>query len=253
MNQTTNLRLNYITDADDMAVRDFFMSLAGSGTNSNMQILDREIQTLKNAQPNQMIGATSSKGGEAGIAPAPSAGKEASFLRGDATWADPMEGYDPDGAVKTAGGITAYVDNKVDSKTEVFWINLTQSGSTYACNKTFAEISQADDEGKLCVAKFDSTNTRLHLMWKSSTELFFARIVGAYIYQFAIRSSNACEYKQIYPETLASNVKSGKFPGAIYAGVQTSATSLLRNSRILSAAEAESATLTEGEIIWVYE
>lgn len=140
MNQTTNLRLNYITDADDMAVRDFFMSLAGSGTNSNMQILDREIQALKNAQPNQMIGATSSKGGEAGIAPAPSAGKEVSFLRGDATWADPMEGYDPDGTVKQAGGIPSYVQAnapKVTVEDSVLSTSATNAASSNAVKKAY--------------------------------------------------------------------------------------------------------------------
>lgn len=48
-----------------------------------------DINTDTNTTYSNMTGATASAAGKAGLAPAPAAGKQASFLRGDGTWATP--------------------------------------------------------------------------------------------------------------------------------------------------------------------
>lgn len=48
------------------------------------------IQEATGLIPGGMTGATANAAGTAGTAPAPAAGKQGAYLRGDATWADPV-------------------------------------------------------------------------------------------------------------------------------------------------------------------
>ena len=48
------------------------------------------IEEVAESIPGQMTGATAQAAGTSGTAPAPAAGKQSAFLRGDGTWADPV-------------------------------------------------------------------------------------------------------------------------------------------------------------------
>jgi len=64
----------------------------GSATAANQLLKKADIQTLINSASGAvvMIGATSGVDGVAGLVPIPVAGKNLSYLRGDATWVDPF-------------------------------------------------------------------------------------------------------------------------------------------------------------------
>jgi len=48
------------------------------------------IQEIAGMIPGTMTGASAQAAGTSGTAPAPAAGKQSAFLRGDGTWADPI-------------------------------------------------------------------------------------------------------------------------------------------------------------------
>lgn len=62
-------------------------------------------QTNTNTTYSNMTGATSSAAGKAGLVPAPAAGKQTSFLRGDGTWAEPGAGM-PIVTASSSDGVT---------------------------------------------------------------------------------------------------------------------------------------------------
>lgn len=67
--------------------------------------------TTQDTTYSNMTGATSSESGKAGLVPAPSAGKQTSFLRGDGTWVVPTN--TTYGVVsKTANGLTPMLPNE---------------------------------------------------------------------------------------------------------------------------------------------
>lgn len=59
-----------------------------------------------------MSGASASVAGKAGLVPAPSAGKQGAFLRGDGTWADIPEGVSYTEATQSKAGLMSAADKK---------------------------------------------------------------------------------------------------------------------------------------------
>ena len=135
---------------------------------------------------------------------------------------------------------------------EVFWITAAFADGTYTTDKTFAEIVEAYNAGKVCLIN-NSGGRVYYLAQVKSESLYFTSTDEGYTYRFTISSENKVTLSTQYPYTSANQVTAGTFPGVVSAGSQAAGTSLLRNSRIMSATEAESVTPAEGEIIWVYE
>lgn len=70
----------------------FVMKEAGKGLSSNdfTDTLKNKLDTLEGApEYSAMTGATAEAAGSTGLVPAPEAGKNNSFLRGDGTWSVP--------------------------------------------------------------------------------------------------------------------------------------------------------------------
>lgn len=70
-------------------------------------------------------------------------------------------------------------------ESDVFWINVTSTTvndvTTYSADKTFAEITAADDAGKICIINFNNF-TRYRLTNKNSTGIYF-------IYSYTLNSN----------------------------------------------------------------
>ena len=84
---------------------------------------------------NTMSGATSTTAGAAGTVPAPAAGKEAQFLRGDGTWAVPSKATSADSAT-TATKATQDGNGKVIADTYVPFTGGTMTGALNFKNTT---------------------------------------------------------------------------------------------------------------------
>ena len=81
----------WLTLCDDTTVRNY-INLVGSGATS--VVCDgngKATFSSTNTTYSNMTAASSSAAGKAGLVPAPAKGKQASFLRGDATWAVPTD------------------------------------------------------------------------------------------------------------------------------------------------------------------
>lgn len=151
MSTTKNLNLIVVSGEENMTVYDFIQSIAGSGVDSNFEVIDQIIQDIQDTHNNHghtvadisdfptslpanggnadtvggrapetfalsdhdhdtMSGASSVESGTSGFVPAPKAGNETAFLRGDGTWAT------PDGKNYVAGrGIEITSDNMVNT------------------------------------------------------------------------------------------------------------------------------------------
>ena len=72
---------------------------------------------FNNTTYSNMTAATSSAAGKAGLVPAPAAGKQASFLRGDGTWAVPTNTTYSAATTSTAGLMSASDKSKLDAIT----------------------------------------------------------------------------------------------------------------------------------------
>lgn len=76
---------------------------------------------FNDTKPVAMKGATDSAAGTAGYAPAPAAGQQAQFLRGDGTWATPKNTTYTEATQSTAGLMSATDKKKLDSTPEIFF------------------------------------------------------------------------------------------------------------------------------------
>lgn len=69
-------------------------SMLADSSVTTAKINDGAVTRAKFGSGAEIVGATSSANGERGVAPAPSAGEEGEFLRGDGTWASPPTASD---------------------------------------------------------------------------------------------------------------------------------------------------------------
>lgn len=93
-------------------------------------------------KPVAMKGATSSVAGSAGYVPAPAAGKQLSFLRGDGTWVVPTNTNTT--YTLTKSGSTITLTGSDGSKTSVADSNTTYSLSSFGVTATAAELNYMD-------------------------------------------------------------------------------------------------------------
>lgn len=104
---------------------EYATGLAIGGGSGNLLWKGVRVATA-NDVPGVMVGATSSAAGTAGIVPAPAAGKQASFLRGDGSWVVPTD-------TKNTAGST-------DSSSKLFLIGATSQAAnpqTYSHNTAY--------------------------------------------------------------------------------------------------------------------
>lgn len=93
-------------------------------------------------KPVTMKGATSSTAGSAGYAPAPAAGKQSSFLRGDGTWVIPTNTNTT--YTLTKSGATITLKGSDGSETSVTDSNTTYSLSSFGITATASELNYMD-------------------------------------------------------------------------------------------------------------
>ena len=170
---------------------------------------------------------------------------------GTLTWTPSKSGMPAAGSSNILGPQGPAGEN-AENLPEVFWITAAFADGTYTTDKTFAEIVEAYNAGKVCLIN-NSGGRVYYLAQVKSESLYFTSTDEGYTYRFTISSENKVTLSTQYPYTSADQVTAGTFQGVVSAGSQAAGTSLLRNSRIMSATEAESVTPAEGEIIWVYE
>lgn len=73
----------------NLGINDAIVGLSVSGKTITYTQADGGTGTITTQDTSNMTGASSSAAGKAGLVPAPAAGEQASFLRGDGTWAAP--------------------------------------------------------------------------------------------------------------------------------------------------------------------
>ena len=98
------------------------------------------------------------------------------------------------GATASAGTSTEYARGDHNHPSEVFICNITQSGSTYTCDKTLSEIQAAYNSGKICIAKNNQHN--YYLASISVQGMTFITIEDKKSCQFSIRSDNTVNYSE---------------------------------------------------------
>ena len=112
-----------------------------------------------NTTYSNMTAATSSAAGKAGLVPAPAAGKQASFLRGDGTWVVPTNTTYSTATQSAAGLMSAADKTKLDGlsgEDNVIVYTITgdcSPGSTVTINSDFSTIKSQVDAGKTVVLK----------------------------------------------------------------------------------------------------
>lgn len=133
---------------------------------------------------NTMKGATSTTAGSAGTVPAPAAGKEAQFLRGDGTWAQPSYATSAGSATKAtqdgsgntitstylklAGGTMS--GPITSSQTSSTWINSVNGKSAINLTGTgyTGWISGTSKTGKLVISSYQGNDDKLYFGYMSN-------------------------------------------------------------------------------------
>lgn len=126
-----------------------------------------------------------------GIADAPSDGKQ--YARKDGSWTEVQGGGGSVDAYTKAEtdallagkATTGYVDTALSAKAEKFVVNATRTGGNTTCDKTFAEIKTAYEEGKIVIMYFTETSGN----WK--TDFSIVRISDSFVAFGDIYSSTA--------------------------------------------------------------
>lgn len=115
----TNVAWSGITSKPSYYDAKAIKSITRSGTTFTYTCLDGTTGTFTQQDSNTtysaMTGATSSAAGKAGLVPVPAAGKQASFLRGDGTWAVPTNTTYSVATQSTNGLMSAVDKKKIDS------------------------------------------------------------------------------------------------------------------------------------------
>ena len=88
--------------------------MAKVATKAQLGILLARIAAYFLQMNEDMVGATASAAGEKGMVPAPAAGKQGAFLRGDGTWAQPA-----------LAGAAFHVGSDAPTDAGVMWIKTT--------------------------------------------------------------------------------------------------------------------------------
>lgn len=94
----------------------------------------------------------------------------------------------------SVGTSTEYARGDHSHPSEVFICNITQSNSTYTCDKTLSEIQAAYNSGKICIAKNNQHN--YYLASISVQGITFITIEDKKSCQFSIRSGNTINYSE---------------------------------------------------------
>ncbi len=121
---------------------------------------------------NVMGAATATSAGVAGYVPAPAAGKQASFLRGDGTWAVPTD-TDTHYASSTAVGASGTTDSAVTTNGNTY-IKHIENGVIKSSHKIWgagATKVESDSAGNICIT---STNTTYSAATTSANGLMSA-------------------------------------------------------------------------------
>ncbi len=114
--------------------------------------------TIKSPIINVMGAATATSAGLAGYVPTPAAGKQASFLRGDGTWAVPTD-TNTHYASSTAVGATGTTSNAVTTNGNTY-IKHIENGVIKSSHKIWgagATKVESDSSGNICITSTDTT------------------------------------------------------------------------------------------------
>ena len=111
--------------------------------------------------------------------------------------------YDPDGSVAAAGGIAQYVaDNMPEAEpggtqttvSAVLTVNVTDSGGTLTADKTYAEIQEAAQAGKVVQARYGGNTYTLSYADPADVYLDFNHIWGRYLKTLEVTNENAVRH-----------------------------------------------------------
>ena len=161
MSAADKKKLNGITDSADSV--EFSQALT-SGTivgyitiNGNKYTLYAPTNT--DTKYSVMGGATSSAAGAAGLVPAPAAGKQASFLRGDGTWVVPTN-TTYSAATTSANGLMSAADKAKSDNTNIAYGTCSTAAATAAKVVSISGNTKwALTAGSIIAVKFTNTNT----------------------------------------------------------------------------------------------
>lgn len=142
-------------DATTLAKSNILSSISLSGTTLSYTKADGTTGnfTTQDHKYSNMKAATASAAGAAGLVPAPAAGKNTSFLRGDGTWVVPANTTYSDVTTSSSGLATADMLKKTNALTPISfsvavsaWVSNTSGcpGCNYAANITVSGITVND-------------------------------------------------------------------------------------------------------------
>jgi len=139
---------NAISDSKSQNIASTYIkSITSSGTTLTITYGDGTTKSITTQDTNTtysvMSGASSSSAGSQGLVPAPTAGKQGYFLRGDGTWAVPTDTNTKYKLTKSNGKIVLTSTDGVESY-EVEDSNTTYTLASFGINVTAAEINYLD-------------------------------------------------------------------------------------------------------------
>jgi hypothetical protein len=118
------------------------------------------------AAPANMVGATSSTAGVAGLVPAPAAGKEAEYLRGDATFQPATSEYLPTTRKAASGKIINYIFDLGSAGAKALANNFLIWGFTYipktkSCSTVAIDVTASATSTSIKVGLYTISNSGL--------------------------------------------------------------------------------------------